>query len=61
MCSFVDHITFVGAVDERKVLESNLMAFLCLRSFRDHQILIQENCASAPKAYNDAIERATPI
>src|SRR5262249_41694661 len=51
-------ITFVIAVNNRKLLQHNFLASPCLRELRDNQILIQENFDSAAKAYNDAIERA---
>jgi hypothetical protein len=51
-------ITFVIAVNNRKLFEHNFLASPCLRELRDHQILVQENFDSAAKAYNDAIDRA---
>lgn len=52
-------ITFAAAVNNREILDRNLLASPCLRSPHSHQILIQENFPSATKAYNDAIQRAT--
>jgi hypothetical protein len=51
-------ITFVIAVNNRKLFEQTFLASPCLRQPRDHQILVQENFDSAAKAYNDAIDRA---
>jgi len=51
-------ITFVAAVNNREILENNLLASPCLRRPHSHQILIQEGYASAAKAYNDAIEKS---
>jgi glycosyl transferase family 2 len=51
-------VTFVVAVNNRGVFEHNFLASPCLGQSQDHQILIQENFGSAPKAYNDAIDRA---
>jgi hypothetical protein len=52
-------ITFVVAVKSKgEILENNFLASPCFRAPHDHQILVQENFASAAKAYNDAIDRA---
>ena len=50
--------TFVAAVNNREVLENNLLASSCLREPHGHQILIQEGFNSAGKAYNDAIDKS---
>ncbi len=50
--------TFVSAVNNRSVLEANLLASPCLRQPCAHEMLIQEGFASASKAYNDAIDKA---
>jgi len=52
-------ITFVVAVRNRgEILQNNFLASPCFQAPHDHQILLQENFVSAPKAYNDAIDRA---
>jgi hypothetical protein len=51
-------ITFIVAVNDRDLLESNFLASPCLQQLKGHQVLIQENFRSAAKAYNDGIERA---
>jgi hypothetical protein len=57
--SSIGTITFAVAVNNREVFETNFLASPCFRGPHDHQILVQENFASAAKAYNDAIERST--
>jgi hypothetical protein len=52
-------ITFVAAVNNKSVFESNFLASPCLSGPHSHQILIQEGFASASTAYNDAIDRST--
>jgi hypothetical protein len=51
-------ITFVIAVNNRKLFEHNFLASPCLPGLENHEILIQEGFRSAAKAYNDAIDRA---
>jgi hypothetical protein len=51
-------VTFVVAVNNRELFDANFLASPCLREPHGHQILVQENFASAAKAYNDAIERS---
>src|ERR1700730_18429630 len=50
--------TFIVAVNNRTVLQANLLASACFRSPHPHQILIQEGFKSAGKAYNDAIRKS---
>lgn len=50
--------TFVIAVNNRGVLENNLLASPCFRIPHAHEIIIQEGFTSAAKAYNDAIARS---
>jgi len=51
--------TFVVATyGKDDVLLRNLLASPCLQPLQGHQILIQRDFASAPKAYNDAIDRS---
>ncbi len=50
--------TFVAAVNNRTVLETNLLASPCLRNSSGHEMLIQEGFRSAGKAYNDAIRKS---
>jgi glycosyltransferase involved in cell wall biosynthesis len=52
-------ITFVIAVNSRKVFEDNFLASPCLARSKGYQILVQENFSSAAKAYNEAIDRAS--
>lgn len=51
-------ITFVVAMNKREVLENNFLASPCVQGSHAHQILLQENFASAGAAYNDAIDRS---
>ena len=50
--------TFAVAVNNRTVLEQNLLASPDLRSPHEHQILIQEDYPSAALAYNAALREA---
>jgi hypothetical protein len=52
-------ITFVIAVNNKNVFESNFLASPCLNGAHPHQIIVQEGFSSAPTAYNDAIDRST--
>jgi hypothetical protein len=52
-------ITFVIAVNNRNVFESNFLASPCLNGAHPHQIIVQEGFSSASIAYNDAIDRST--
>jgi glycosyltransferase involved in cell wall biosynthesis len=52
-------ITFVIAVNSRKVFEENFLASPCLKQLQGYQVLLQEGFDSATKAYNVAIEHAT--
>lgn len=51
-------ITFVVAVNNRKVLESNFLASPCFLDPTPYQLLLQENFTSAAAAYNDAIDKS---
>jgi hypothetical protein len=55
----VTPITFVIAVNNKHVFESNFLASPSLSGPHSHQILVQEGFSSASKAYNDAIDRST--
>lgn len=51
-------MTFVVPVKKgSEILQKNLLLSPCLRDPR-HQLIVQENFPSAPRAYNDAIERS---
>jgi hypothetical protein len=52
-------ITFVIAVNNKHVFESNFLASPCLNGSHSHQIIVQEGFSSASKAYNEAIDRST--
>ena len=52
-------ITFVAAVNNKSVFESNFLASPCFSGPHSHQILVREGFPSASKAYNDAIDRST--
>ena len=54
----INDVTFVVAVNQREVFESNFLSSPCLRDMGNPQILVQEGFESAGKAYNDAIERS---
>lgn len=53
-----EHITFVTAVNDRQVYESNFAASLCFQGDHGHEIIVQEGFRSAASAYNDAIDRS---
>jgi hypothetical protein len=53
-----ERITFVAAVNNQAVFESNFLSSTCFRDAHSHQILVQERFASAAYAYNDAIRRS---
>jgi hypothetical protein len=56
--SITSPITFVIAVNNKRIFEANFLASPCLRELQNYDILVQENFSSAANAYNDAIERA---
>lgn len=56
--SLTDTITFVVAVNDRKILEQNLLASACLQGAHQHEVLVQENYPSAALAYNAGLRRA---
>lgn len=56
--SSINNVTFVVAVNNREVFESNFLASPCLRAPHHHQIIVQEGFSSAAKAYNDAIDKS---
>lgn len=53
-----NRITFVVAVNNRKLFDQNFLVSPCLGPAHAHQILVQENFDSAAKAYNEGIDRA---
>jgi Glycosyltransferase like family len=57
--SLTHEITLVVAVNNRDILERNLLASPCFRSPLNHQILVQEGFSSAAEAYNDGLDRST--
>jgi hypothetical protein len=50
-------ITFVAAVNNKSVFESNFLASPCVSGRHSHQILVQEGFPSASIAQNDGIDR----
>jgi hypothetical protein len=52
------HMTFVAAVNNRQVLQGNLLASPCLQGGHGHQVVLQEKFSSASSAYNDAIDKS---
>ena len=52
-------VTFVVAVNNREVFQENFLASPCFQELHDYQLLVQEGFSSAPKAYNDAIEKSS--
>ncbi len=52
-------VTLVVAVNNREILESNLLRSPLLAKGHPHQLLIREGFRSAALAYNDALEEAT--
>src|SRR5262249_7550604 len=53
-----DGITFIAAVNDRAVLNANLLASPALKEIHEPQILIQERYRSAASAYNQAMDRS---
>jgi hypothetical protein len=53
-----DAITVVAAVNDRQILEANLLRSPLLAPGHAHQFLIQEGFRSASLAYNDALAQA---
>jgi hypothetical protein len=51
-------LTFVLAVNDPDIFESNFMASPCFREPNNHEILVQKNFPSAAVAYNDALRRS---
>jgi Glycosyltransferase like family len=51
-------ITFVSAVNDRQVFESNFLISPILASPHPHQVIVQSGFPSAAAAYNDAIDRS---
>jgi hypothetical protein len=51
-------VTFVAAVNNRDILEKNLLASPCITDRHPHQVILQEHFSSATVAYNDAIEKS---
>lgn len=54
-----ENITFIAAVNNRLVLERNLLRSPALAPGHRHELLIKEGFSSASLAYNDAIKEAT--
>lgn len=55
----VEKISFIAAVNNRLVLERNLLRSPALAPGHRHEILIKESFSSASMAYNEAIKEAT--
>lgn len=51
-------VTFVVAVNDRRVLTDNFLASPCMRGPGQHEVLLQEGFGSAAAAYNAAIDRS---
>lgn len=58
-CVLDPKITFVVAVNDREVFENNFLKSPCLRGVHAHEVVVQEQFVSAPKAYNDALQRSS--
>jgi hypothetical protein len=56
--ALADSITFVVAVNDRKIFAENFLSSPCLSGPRKHQFITQEGFRSAAAAYNEAIDRA---
>ena len=52
-------VTFVVAMNNREVFHHNFSASPCLTGAHHHEIIVQEKFSSAPKAYNDALDRSS--
>jgi len=57
--SAANKVTFVVAVNNREVFETNFLVSRCLADPHEHEILVQEGFDSAAKAYNDAIAKSS--
>lgn len=55
----VEKISFIAAVNNRLVLERNLLRSPALAPGHPHELLIKEGFSSASLAYNDAIKEAS--
>jgi glycosyltransferase involved in cell wall biosynthesis len=51
-------ITLVAAVNNKAVLQDNLLASPCIRNPEITELLLQEGFSSASAAYNDALEKS---
>jgi hypothetical protein len=51
-------VTFVAAVNDRRILEQNLLASPALHEDSGCEVLVQEHYRSAAKAYNQAMDRS---
>jgi hypothetical protein len=56
--SDITKITFVSAVNDRKVFENNFLISPIFASPHSHQIIVQSGFPSAAKAYNEAIDKS---
>jgi len=56
--SAIAKITFVSAVNDRKIFADNLLISPIFSSPHPHQIIAQVGFSSAARAYNDAIEQS---
>ena len=52
----LERITFVSAVNDRNILEANLLASPVFQLPHAHQVLVQEGFECAAKAFNQAID-----
>jgi glycosyltransferase involved in cell wall biosynthesis len=52
-------VTFVVAVNNRKVFRDNFMSSPCLGTLQGPEVLVQEHFNSAAIAYNDALEKSS--
>ena len=55
----MEKVTFVVAVNDRDVLNSNFLASPCLKQEAGNPIILQEHFTSAARAYNDAIDKSS--
>ena len=53
-----EQVTFTVAVNNREIFQTNFLGSPCFRLPHEHQILVQEGFASAPTAYNHAIDKS---
>src|SRR5262252_716223 len=52
-------ISFVIAMNDRKVFENNFLTSRCLSEGHANEIIVQQHFTSASKAYNNALDKSS--